>query len=393
MMVVQVIFWLCVLGVAHSYVLYSLLLKLLARNKKLPDTRLPDNENLPQVYVLMAVYNEEAVLQQKLDSMLASSYPPDKLHFLIGSDNSTDSTNNILEEYSRKHANLTYNIFEARTGKIYIINQLFKNIILKETDVLLLTDANVMFSTDTITELVTHLSRPDVGLVGANILNSGMRTDGISIQENKYIIAENSTKYNEGVLWGVMMGAFGACYALKARLFRPVPPGFKVDDFYITMQVLRQGYKSIKAPSAICYEDVSNEMSEEFRRKARIAAGNFQNLFSFPDLLWPPYRPVAFAFFSHKVLRWLGPLLMIAAYLLNMWLFNVNVFYRMTFLVQNTLLLLPFIEILFRRIGIHSIPLRFVTYFMYMNLALLAGLINFLKGDRQNVWEPTKRNR
>lgn len=393
MIAVQVIFWLCVLGVAHSYVLYPLLLKILAGNKKLPDTPLPSEADLPHVYVLMAVYNEEAVLQQKMDSMLESDYPADKIHFLIGSDSSTDNTNNILKSYTEKHRNITCKIFSARTGKIPIINQLYTENTFTETDILLLTDANVMFTPETIPQLVKHLSRPDVGLVGANVLNSGMRSDGISIQENQYIKGENNTKFNEGVLWGVMMGAFGACYALKARLFKPVPTGFKVDDFYITMQVLRQGYKSIKVPAAVCYEDVSNEISEEFRRKSRIAAGNFQNLASFPDLLWPPFKPVAFAFFSHKVLRWFGPLLIIAAYILNMCLFNVNVFYRVTFLVQNLLLLVPLIEILFRRIGIHSIPLRFVTYFMYMNLALLAGLINYLKGDRQNVWEPTKRNR
>ena len=118
-------------------------------------------------------------------------------------------------------------------------------------------------------------------------------------------------KYQEGVVWGAMMGAFGGCFAVRRACYHPAPAEFLVDDFYITMAVLRDGYQAINELDAICYEDVSDHLPEEFRRKARISAGNFQNLGEFRPLLCPPWRGVAFAWWSHKVLRWCTPQLLL----------------------------------------------------------------------------------
>lgn len=393
MIAATLIFWLCALAIVHSYVLYPLLLRLLGRNIKPKPVVKPSYTDLPEMFILMAVYNEEAVIEQKLNSILNATYPTDKLRVIIGSDDSTDGTDAIIESFVTKDPRISLQRFEARTGKIGIINQLYRNLGPLPGSLLVMTDANVLFEEDLLLQLAQPFDDEKVGLVGANILNSGVRSDGISHHEKTYIQGENRTKYLEGELWGCMMGAFGACYAMRAELYKPVPSGFKVDDFYISMNVLEQGYKSIKALNAVCYEDVSNEITEEFRRKVRISSGNFQNLAVFYKMLWPGRGAVSFAFLSHKVLRWLGPYFMMGAFFSALYLSQVNVFYAVAFILQNLLLLILPIEWLCRRIGVHSIPLRFVTYFYYMNLALLAGSIKYIKGDRQNVWEPTKRNR
>lgn len=392
-MVAVVLFWLSVLAIVHSYVVYPLLLQVLVKltGKSWRPVMYPEAE-LPVVHVLIAAYNEEGVIGNTLEALLLSDYPKDKLKIYVGSDNSTDNTNDIIRIFREEHDGVEVRIFTGRTGKIRIINTLYDDLQAGPDDLLLLLDANIMLQSDTLRKLVNGFSDPKVGLVAGNILNSGARKDGISIHEKTYITGENKLKFNEGILWGTMMGAFGACYAVKAGLYTKVPPHHKVDDFFVTLKVLAKGYKAVMAPDAIAYEDVSNDIWEEFRRKVRIATGNFQNLWALAGLLWPPYKPLGFSFLSHKVLRWKGPFFLITAYLCNLWLFNTNDFYKWMFLLQNLLLIVPVIEILFQRLGLHLVPLRFVTYFYSMNAALLLGFFNYLKGDSENVWEPTKRN-
>jgi uncharacterized membrane protein len=205
-----------------------------------------------------------------------------------------------------------------------------------------------------------------------------------------------------------MMGPFGGCYAVRKSLYTPVPGNFLVDDFYINMAVLRQGFNCISSIEAKVYEDVSNNLKEEFRRKKRISAGNFQNLVAFGGLLFSGIPGVSFCFFSHKVIRWLVPFLVMISLATSMTLgwgvlnnnfqginggFDVvTLTYAILALLQLIVLSIPVIDYFLRKIKIHSIPLRFVSHFVLMNLALLAGFIRFLGGIRSNVWQPTRRN-
>ncbi len=381
----------------HSYFLYPLLLKWLTRNKQANDFVYPlATEKLPYVYILMAVYNEEKVIATKIHSLYNTTYPLDKIKVLIGSDNSTDKTNQIITELQSQYPHITLKNFEGRNGKINIINQLYDHYTTTfeeaKSDVIIMTDANVFFTPPTIFLLVKHFRNPRIGLVAANILNKGVRKTGISFQESWYIKRENDIKYLEGLLDGSMMGAFGACFAMRAHLFHPVPNNYIVDDFYLTLKVLEHRYQAIKEPFAICKEDVSDDQKEEFRRKKRISAGNFQNLKHFQHLLNPRYKWVAYNFFSHKILRWFGPFFLIAAYLCTIILCKENIFFIFLLFLQTLALLSPLIDYLFKKVSIHLPLLRFISYFYLMNLALLLGFFNFLKGINTNVWKPTKRN-
>jgi cellulose synthase/poly-beta-1,6-N-acetylglucosamine synthase-like glycosyltransferase len=189
-----------------------------------------------------------------------------------------------------------------------------------------------------------------------------------------------------------MMGPFGGCFALRKELFKPVPSNFLVDDFYICMKVIEQKYKAINNLNAIVYEDVSNNLSDEFKRKIRIATGDFQNMKEFASFLWPPYKGLAISFLSHKILRWITPLFIITAFVSNLFLFSELQFYAYTLLFFCFLCFLPFIDYLLKKIQIHIIFLRFITHFLSMNIALMIGMFKFLKGVKSNVWKPTKRN-
>ena len=389
-MIIEFLFWVSVLAIFHTYILYPFLLKLFVVNKKSNMTFFSLDDNLPSVSILLSAFNEEEVIAEKIESVFSNNYPLNKLEFIIGSDNSTDKTNEIIKKYALKYPNLYFFAFDKRQGKGNIINQLLN----KSTgEILILTDANVIFDKDTIFHLVKHFKNKKIGLVDTQMINKGLQKGGISVQEKSYISREVIIKNRESKIWGTMMGPFGGCFAIRRYLYSKVPSNYLVDDFYINMKVFEKGRKAINELDAKVYEDVSNNLRDEFRRKIRIATGNFQNLFTFWKLLFPPFTGLAFSFFSHKVLRWFGGFFIFIAFFTNIYLlFEENLFYQISFLFQCILLLLPFFDFILKKINVHIAIFRFITHFYSMNLALLIGFFKFLKGVKTNVWQPTKRN-
>jgi cellulose synthase/poly-beta-1,6-N-acetylglucosamine synthase-like glycosyltransferase len=389
MIVWQIIFWISVGAMAFSYLLYPALLWIISKLKRnLQFERYASSEAFPTISIVMAAYNEELILEQKIESIFNTKYPQHKIEFLIGSDNSTDRTNEIIEKAAREHPQIQYELFTERQGKISIINQLQQ----KATgEILIITDANVLFNTETLPELTTHFADKRIGLVDTHMTNYGMKSHGISVQEKSYISREVYIKHLESVNFGTMIGPFGGCYAIRNNLFTPVPATYLVDDFFICLNVLAQNKMAINNLNARVSEDVSNDLNIEFKRKIRIGTGNYQNLKHFGKLLWPPFSPVAFCFVSHKVLRWLGPFFILGAFVSNAVLASHSTFYLALFGSQLCVTILPLADFITRKIGIHIVLLRFATHFYTMNLSLLIGFIKLIKGVKTNVWKPTKR--
>ncbi|WP_165768156.1 glycosyltransferase [Hymenobacter amundsenii] len=387
------VLWGSLLLVAHTYVLFPLLLARLARGRRQnANVYAPASPELPAVDILLAVYNEEQVIKEKIRSTFATTYPLDKLTFYIGSDNSSDRTNALITRLAAEHPGLRFRPFGQRTGKPGIIEALSRE---ATAPVLVLTDANVFFTPDTLYQLVKHFRNPAIGQVGGHILNPDHRREGISGQEKAYLERENRIKYQEGLVWGSMIGAFGGCFAVRRACYHPAPRSFIVDDFFISLAVLQDGYQAINELEAVCHEDVSDKLPEEFRRKARISTGNFQNLVAFRQLLWPPWRGASFAYWSHKVLRWLTPLLLVLMLLSSALLVarGGGWFYQLLLAGQLGALLLPLLDALLHHLGVHWRLLRFISHFYSMNAALLLGFWRFLRGGGRAsaVWEPTAR--
>ncbi len=387
-MIAQLIFWLSVGALVHSYVVYPVLLKLFAGKLALP-ARKPLEEPLPRVAVIMAAYNEEKVIEQKIRSVFNTEYPSDRLEMWIGSDGSTDATDAIIARLIAEGKTIHFRRFGGRNGKSNILNSMAPEV---TADILIPTDANIVFEPQTIPQLIRHFSDTQVGLVGANIINTGMRQDGISHQEETYIRRENYMKYYEGVLWGTTMGAFGAAYAIRRSLFPEIPKNYLMEDFYITMYVIQKQYKAICDLDARAFEDVSNLVEEEYKRKVRISAGNYQNLSVYWRMLFKPLSGAGFSFWSHKMLRWMGPFFILTALIASACLWDKNLFYRLAFIMQIAGVLSPFIDRLLKRMNIHTFALRLVAYFYLMNLALLQGAIKYMRGIRSGTWNPTQRN-
>ncbi len=376
----------------HSYVGYPWLMARLARGRRLEGEKVwpPDSHELPTISVLMAAYNEEKVLEKKIESVFHSRYPADKIEFLIGSDNSTDRTHEIALAWAEKWPRLRLRVFEHRQGKPGILNALALE---ASGEIFVLTDANVFFEPDTLYHLAKHFRDPRIGQVGADFRHPEADPGGIGRQEGGYIRRESVLKYREGLVWGVMMGAFGGCHAVRAQAFVPNPPHFIVEDFYLSLHVLASDYRAILEPAAQVVEDLPGTIGEEGRRKTRIAVGNWQNLIAWRKLLWPPWKPVAFAWWSHKVLRWLGPFLLLWAWAAAaLWaLYGGQAGAVALALLTAAFVGTPILDYLCGKMGLVVTPLRYGTYFLAMNGALLKGFFRFLRGGNSNVWQPTLR--
>lgn len=380
------IFILSVYGVVHSYLLYPVFMMLTTSLKRRVTSEYQAGDELPEVAVLMAAYNEEKVIAEKIKSVINSNYPHTKLKFYIGSDASTDKTDEIVRSFSAEHPWIVLVPFAGRTGKSGIINALAEK---ATSEIFILTDANVIFTESTVFNLVRHFKNASTAQVCANITKVSENNRGIASQEKSYIALENKIKFLESIRWNVVMGAEGACYAIRKKNFAPVPPKFYMDDFYITMNVIEQKMGIVFDPAALCYEDVPTQADEEYKRKIRISIGNFQNLFRYKALLFHFHKGYSFAFWSHKVLRWLSPFFIIAMFVSSGFLSVELPLFRWLFILQFIGFCLPVFD---KMLSFTFKPLKYLSHFYYMNLALLHGFFIFVKGVKSNVWQPTKRN-
>ena len=371
--------------ILHTYVFYPLFMILIYRNSNHNQLLFYSDHELPSIAILIAAHNEEKVIEKKILSVFNTNYPSSKLKVFIGSDASTDRTDEIISNLTNTHSNIEFIKFKGRVGKISIINHLQS---LCDEPVLILSDANVIFKQNTIFELVKYFKDSNVGLVSANIIKESSNNDGISYQEKKYLNFENKIKASESYAFNFIMGAEGGCYAIRNNLFSKVPSNFIVDDFFITMQVLERKNYALLNNLAICIEDVTTDISSEYRRKVRISSGNFQNLFFFKHLLFD-FSSICFAFWSHKVLRWLTPFFIFICLFSSVFLIPYHKFFIWISCIQLVLLLFPLFNYFFK---FNNVFLKFIAHFYLMNFALFEGFIKFIKGIKSSIWEPINRN-
>lgn len=343
----------------------------------------------PSVTIVFSVFNEGKVIRRKLESILNSDYPKDKVKILIGSDNSTDQTHSIIEEFIAQYPNITLVKKTTRNGKLKIINELID---LTTTEHLVFTDANVFFEPITLKALVYNLVAKNAKMVCGNILKFSPKNQGISSQEIFYMNFENQLKYNESLKYGFCVGVEGGCYGILKSSFVKVPDGFLMDDFFITLDVIEKGGKVLFEPEAICYEDVNDAPMIEFKRKIRISLGNFRNLKYYKHLLFPIHKGFGFAFFSHKVLRWITPFALVLSFFLSFTLSYYCSFFILVSLAYSLLLILPALAIYLEKINLKIPFVNSLGHFILMNFALLLGYFKFISASNESAWEPPKRN-
>lgn len=388
MILLKSVLWISIVLVIYNYVLFPLFIIIKSKNKTLP-FKFHNLKNCPKVSVIIAAYNEEEVISEKINSILNSSFPLSKIEILIGSDNSNDGTNKIVSNFEIKYPQVKLVNFTERTGKPKIIDTL-KDI--AKNDILILTDANVFFDKNTIYEITKYFADDSIGLIGGNIINKNLKKNGISFQENQYLDIENQIKFGEGVLFGSMIGAFGGVFSIHKKYYTEVPKGFISDDFFISMNVLLKKKKAIFNKMAYSYEDISNNIKDEFNRKTRISIGNFQNL----SYLIKNIKQIKFSllvlFISHKVLRWLTPFLLLIILTISIIVKNQSLAYHIIYTFNILFYSSILIDYILKKMNVHLKLLRVITHFVSMNIAILFGFYKFITSTQSNIWTPTKRN-
>ena len=333
----------------------------------------------PTVSIVFAAYNESSIIEDKIRSLYHTNYPIDLLSVWIGSDMSDDGTDAIIRSLQKEFPNLNLNVNEVRSGKSATINRL---VALSSAEVIIATDANILFKETTIEELVRPIAQEKATAVAGTLKyeDKGVASSTAS-NEKAYLSLENAIRRAESRKHGICLGMEGGLYSMKKAFWQPIPPNTFMEDFFQTVQLISRDQKVLFNESAVGLEDVSNSLQEEYKRKIRISIGNWQNLVRFYPLIFKHPYPFGGLFIMHKVLRWVTPHLYLIA--LAAGLFTPNWLFFTAMLVG-----LPISQLILLALG-WATPL---AYFYAMNAALFVGFIKYIKGVKSSVWQPTKRN-
>ncbi|MDI6872268.1 MAG: glycosyltransferase family 2 protein [Bacillota bacterium] len=369
------------LMLTYTYLLYPLIIWFVSCLKRPANQSVVDVE-MPRVTILISAYNEETCIEDRIRNCLDLDYPKERLEILIGSDASTDRTDDIIARYADQ--GIGFLRMDKRTGKMGVINALVG----KATgSILVLTDANTVFDPLCVRRLVGHFVDPRVGLVCGELRLLG--EDGKPNGEGAYWRYEQFLKRHEGRM-GWLAGANGGVYAMRRTLYMPPPTNTIVDDFAVTLNVLFQGYKAVYEPEALAWEKTSGFVSEEFRRKKRIAAGDFQILSRIKPSCLMRNPGAFFAFFSHKALRWMSPFFLIAFYASSIAMARQAV-PRAVALLQTFVYAVAGAAALAERAGRRvPAPAYYAYYLTAMNYALLLGFLRFLFTALTPSWEKAR---
>jgi poly-beta-1,6-N-acetyl-D-glucosamine synthase len=390
------IFWLCVLGILYTYLGYPLLITVLAHTK--PKKVFNEPLIMPMVTLLIAAYNEEAVIEGKLTNSLALKYPKDSLQIIVAADGSNDKTSLIVKSFQDQGVELSY--IPDREGKMAAINRVMPKV---KGEIIVFSDANNVYNENAIIELVKPFIHAAVGAVtGAKVIIKDERT--LSNSEGAYWKYESFIKKQES-RWGCTIGAAGEIFAIRRHLYIPPPKNIINDDFYIVSRIVQKGYNVIYNPSAQSYELVSATAQDEIERRARITAGRYQTILQAGQLV-PFKRPiVAWQMVSHKFLRPLVPFGMIGAGVAvigavafpvsgesNPLLYLAKPFNFVFLLLQLVFYALAILGNNFKIEGKIGKLLYIPTFLVNSNLAALVGLYRYITNRQAHIWQRVQRD-
>lgn len=371
-----IIFWVSAGLLVFHYLGYPMLMGLLARIVE--PISLPVLQEFPSVTLVISAYNEEGVIKARLDNSLNLDYPRESLNILVVSDGSTDGTHSIVQDYH--HQGISLREIQGRVGKTAALNTIIPEL---GTDIAVFTDANSMLQPDAIKKLVRHFADPSVGAACGEL-----QLTGDTGAEGTYWRYERAIK-----LWESRVSTLtvlnGAIYALRVPLHKPMNPQ-AANDFQHPLQVALQGYRCVYEPLAIAWESAGKDESVEVWRRVRIISRGWKGLFSNLYVL-NPLRMGSFSlqFTARKILRWLGPILMIIALGANISLAMNPGFYRVTLALQIIFYSLAIIGWVLNKFSLKPLPAYLPYYFCLINWAALKALIRVLMGRDSSVWTPT----
>ncbi len=385
----EILFWIIFFLIVFHYVGFSVLVFILNQFfKKNHVNGDENNDNMPSVSLIIAAYNEEKIIKQKLLNDLKLDYPHNKIEIIVVSDGSSDNTPHLVESLSDKNI---ISLFQPkRKGKTAALNRAVR---IAKNEILIFSDANSFFNKDAIKKLVRHFSDDSIGGVCGqkSILQSADRK--ASAGDRLYWLYESKLKQAESNL-GSIPAADGEIFALRKSLYSEIPEFIINDDLALTLEIIKNKKRIIFDIEAITAEAASMTLQDDFNVKARMVYGSLQIQFIYKKYLNPFKSWFGFQYLSHKVLRHYMWMLLIAIFILNLTIliFSVNTFYTLFFVLQCAFYIFAIIGLLLDKLNVHSILFYLPYYYCNVNFAAAKGFTFFInQKSNVDIWKKAQR--
>lgn len=381
-----VVFWLASFLVIYPYLVYPVLLRLLARRAE--GQQPADDREPPFVTLIVSAYNEEAVIGAKLENATALAYPAERLEILVVSDASSDQTDEIVRQAAAKDSRIRLLRQNERRGKSAGLNNAVE---MAKGEVVVFSDANAMYDSNALRELTRYFADPRVGYVVGAALYYDPNGSRAAESEGLYWKLEMALKQLESD-YDSVVGGDGAIYAARRQLFRPLQDD-DISDFVNPIQIVAAGYRGRFNRRAFCYEGAGESFSKEFGRKRRIVNRSWRAVRRYGRLLSLRRQPrFVFMLVSHKVIRWFALPLVAVAWAANALLLGTGALYVVTgSAITGSFLLAGWGAVLDRRGRPQPRLVATAYYFYLVNLAAVLGMWDEFRGVRHATWDHIRK--
>lgn len=377
----EIIFWLSLTLIIYTYIVYPLVVFLLGRVIANPVKK---EFTEPLVTILIAAYNEENVITTTIRNKLNQDYPADRFEVLVISDGSTDHTDEIVQSFEDPRVRLLRQ--EPRSGKTSALNQAITH---ARGELIIFSDANSIYASGVLRQLVANFSDEQVGYVTGKMMYANPDGSPIGDGCSTYMRYENALRAAETTI-GSVVGVDGGIDAVRRKLYVPMDPD-QLPDFVLPLHVVKKGFRVIYEPHAVLWESSLNDSFDEYRMRVRVSLRAFWALYYMRSLLcFKKNLLFTWQLWSHKVLRYLCFIFLAITLLSNAFIINKSFLYLTFFIIQFSgyfaALIMPVLECY----GVKFKILSFAHYFVLLNLASAHAFAKFLMGRKQILWTPRK---
>lgn len=384
------VFFISIFLVFYNYIGYALVVyPFLLIRRKMAKNKTSLQAFTPPVSFIVAVFNEEDCIEEKIQNSLSQDYPKNLIEYIFITDGSTDHSMEIIQRYPS--IRLLHQ--PERKGKSAALNRAVQT---ASHPILIFSDANAMLNPEATERIARLYQNPLTGGVAGEkkVKKSASDQSGTTNSEGLYWKYESWLKKIDSEFHSVV-GAAGELFSLRKELYHPIDDSIILDDFIISMRVAQQGYKVMYEPGAYATELPSMSMEDEQKRKIRIAAGGYQAIGKLSSLFkfWK-HPKLFFLYISHRFMRWaVSPLCLVLAFISNLILaLNTNLLlFKITLLLQCFLYAAAWIGSFLNPSSPVLKVFKLAHYFVFMNLSVVLGFFRFLKGKQPATWEKAKR--
>jgi biofilm PGA synthesis N-glycosyltransferase PgaC len=384
----EIVFWISFSIIIYTYIGYAIVLRILVTIKKLFRKEISHiSEKELSITLVIAAFNEEDVIEEKIKNSLAIDYPQHLLKVMFVTDGSTDKTVSLISRYPECIC-----LHEAvRMGKVAAMNRALLHV---QSDLVLFSDANGFLNKECLKIIVPHFSNQKVAAVTGEKKITKQSRGAVSEGEGLYWQYESALKKLDSELYTVV-GAAGELFCIRTELYQPLPENIIIEDFVQSLLLCAKGYVVKYEPGAYSHETASFVIKDEMERKTRISAGGFQAMVFLKKLFNVFRYPVVFfQFFSHRILRWtLAPVSLVVLFVASLYIYFsegsvfFGVFSDLQLIFYSAAFLGWYFAIQERKVNVLYVPF----YFVFMNFCVFSGFVRYLSKNQDTLWKKAPR--